>query len=218
MLTRKRKLILGAVVLLCVAIAAGLYSSLQYEKQNNTPKEKSFLEMTSRITPSQYKKIKPDMTYDEVVEMLGEEGFEYSRSESQVEYAWPGELYDEFQDIDASNPTVRVCFDAKTKTVTGVKEFNLLDGAEIYDNFKNNKEAITELTTEEMRAIRNQSDYKAVVKTVGCEGILIGSSTNINKDKTYRWKCIYNENGESKYLDFDMLFINNKYTPIYYGE
>ena len=147
------------------------------------------------------------MTYSDVCKVLGGDGEMVYKSTSYTEYAWPGKYYGELIGVE---PKLRVSFNNDSGLVESIEEMNIIDGDEIYDNQKTNKEAVTKITADDLDKIPCEASYKSVCDIMGLEGVLVNSMhVNGHMTKTYRWR--YLSEADNEYKEFDLSFSDDRY-------
>lgn len=207
----KGKMMIAAAIALILVVFALIMAfspgSREKARDENSPEtyEERISAMTSRVTPEQYEKLDFGMSYEEVVALLGEEG----AGRYSDEYVWPGEYFDRAEyTYDA--PRVELRF-GHTQKVIEIKEYNVLDGAEIYNTKKADEEELI-LDDEKLSSLRARMSYAEIAEIIGRDGVLIESYSDKtgNETKTYRWKY-YDGNESSSYeKDLTITFFNDK--------
>ena len=189
--TRQKKsyktiLFLAASVCVLVFVFIGIRNTEEREvvgsPSENLPK------INIRVTPAQYNQLSYGMTYDEVVELLGDEGLLlYKKSNN---YMWPGEFYDDevFED-NFYKPTTELVFSDNHKLIE-IRERNLIDASEIRAN-RMKKDVNPVIISDDMiPKLKERMSYSEFVEVLGAEGLLMDSSSdkNGNDSKKYIWK------------------------------
>ena len=224
--SRKRiGLAVGVIVAAVVVIGAVIGIAAIYDSRNiadeHTDAPKNIKEnlpaMDSRVTVEQYEALKFGMTYDEVVELLGEEGGrpEYSYGN---DCTWPGEYYDEGCFYEDDRPRINLQFSEDWRLI-GMEEINVIDGRTIRDNLTERTTARVEVNEKTIDSIKKGTAYTEVTGILGAEGILTNSeSDNSGHDtRTYTWEYLGKDYyGKDEYKELKIIFNNGKAAEIDY--
>ena len=199
---RKLMALLAGLIILLIAIPIAVSYSVQHQPSDDNKQPA----VSARVTPEQFNQIEKGMTYDEIKTICGSEGVKTYHDSRTVEYTWPGEYHDK---LETTDPKLRITFSKSTKTAERIEETNILDGAEIYENERSHKDAVTTLSREEISNIPGGSSYESVCNLLGCEGILTYSmSTDSSTYKTYEWRYLSEEG--NMYKTFSLSFVDNR--------
>lgn len=197
------KLLIPILGLISLLVVGPLMISHSIQKENEQRTEKT---VSARVTPEQFNEIEIGMDYGEVKNIVGSEGVKSYHDSRVVEFTWPGEYHDK---LDATDPKLRVSFNKSTGLAETIEEINILDGKEIYENEKSNKEAVTKLTRKELGTIPGEASYETICEMLGCEGVLTYSmSSNEGTYKVYEWRYLSKEDNE--YKTFSLSFVDNR--------
>lgn len=197
------KLLIPILGLISLLIVGPLMISHSIQKENEQKTEKT---VSARVTPEQFNEIEIGMDYGEVKNIVGSEGVKSYHDSRVVEFTWPGEYHGK---LDATDPKLRVSFNKSTGLAETIEEVNILDGKEIYENEKSNKEAVTKLTRQELGTIPGEASYETICEMLGCDGVLTYSmSSNEGTYKIYEWRYLSKEDNE--YKTFSLSFVDNR--------
>ena len=197
------KLLIPILGLISLLVVGPLMISHSIQKEHAQRTEKT---VSARVTPEQFNEIEIGMDYGEVKNIVGSEGVKSYHDSRVVEFTWPGEYHDK---LDATDPKLRVSFNKSTGLAETIEEINILDGKEIYENEKSNKEAVTKLTRKELGTIPGEASYETICEMLGCEGVLTYSmSSNEGTYKVYEWRYLSKEDNE--YKTFSLSFVDNR--------
>lgn len=198
----------GIIVLLAVIISAVFISNridTARDADETEAAEKRFAAMESRITPEQYGKLDFGMSYEEVTDLLGEEGTQqYSR------YLWPGEYFDEAEYVyDA--PRIELEFGDNMKLI-GIKEYNVLLGKEIYEAKKEGRVSQVTVNDEVLASMRNRMSYREIADILGAEGVLEEAESDKSgfDRKQYVWRYVKEGENSSYGRYLSISFYNDK--------
>lgn len=145
------------------------------------------------ITPDQYREIKPGMTYEEVVELVGREGIMQSKYGDQVTYIWPGKYCELLSDDINQMPRIdniaevrfvdNKYFDKSERTLTCEEEAKAFK--EMTDYSQLDTPVITRAQVEQ---VENDMDYEQVAEIFKGDGVLIHSWLTTYDNETVGWK------------------------------
>ena len=199
-------LILCAIIFLLISGVVHFLNSLSYDYTDDPAGQSRALQRLSiGITSEMVSKIDYGMTYDDVVDIIGEDGVITYADSLGTERTWLGEYSGKLGSLES---TLRIVFDSDTGKAEWIEEKNITDGAEIYENLTTYKESRTELTKKEIDAIPDMASYDVVCETMGGPGVLCSSTRDT--EKTYRYYCWRYLDGDT-YRDVKLLFVNGRY-------
>lgn len=199
-------LILCAIIFLLISGIVHVAHNIRYNYTDDPVGQSRALQRLSiGVTSEMVSSIDCGMAYDDVIDIIGEEGVITYMDEASMELTWLGEYSGKLGELPS---TLRVVFDSETDEVIWVEEKNIIDGAEIYDNMKNYKESRTELTEKEIDAIPDMASYDVVCETMGGPGVLYSSTRDT--ERTYQYYCWRYLDGDA-YRDAKLLFVNGRY-------
>ena len=192
--------IFGLIALLVVGPLMISRSVQQEYEQEHTQQT-----VSARVTPDQFNQIEKGMSYSQVKAIVGSEGVKTYHDGRIIEYTWPGEYHDKIE----MDPKLRITFDKSTGQAETIEEVNILDGAEIYENERTNKEAVTKLTKKELGTIPGEASYEIVCEMLGCEGVITYSMSSTDGTyKVYEWRYLSKEDNE--YRTVSLSFVDNR--------
>ena len=168
--------------------------------------EEQLAKMSSRVTPELYEQLDFGMSYDEVKDIIGEEGT--MRYEGR--YVWPGEYFDDATYVyDA--PRIELEFSDSMKLI-GIKEHDVLLGKEIFEAKKEGRESRVTVNEDTLAAMRNRMSYREIADILGAEGVLTeAESDKSGYDKrTYEWKYVMEGEDSSYARSLDISFYGDK--------
>ncbi len=168
--------------------------------------EEQLAKMSSRVTPELYEQLDFGMSYDEVRDLIGEEGT--MRYEGR--YIWPGEYFDD-ADYVYDAPRIELEFSDSMKLI-GIREYDVLLGKEIYEAKKEGRESRVSVNGETFASMRNRMSYREIADILGAEGVLQQAESDKSgfDMKTYEWKYVM-EGEESSYArSLDISFYGDK--------
>lgn len=168
--------------------------------------EEQLAKMSSRVTPELYEQLDFGMSYDEVRDLIGEEGT--MRYEGR--YIWPGEYFDD-ADYVYDAPRIELEFSDSMKLI-GIREYDVLLGKEIYEAKKEGRESRVSVNEETFASMRNRMSYREIADILGAEGVLQQAESDKSgfDMKTYEWKYVM-EGEESSYArSLDISFYGDK--------
>ena len=210
----KKAVIIAAAVIIAVAAIIAIFAAASHTGNERTDKgettEERLAKMSSRITPEMYEQLEFGMTYDDVVALFGEEGAEEYHDRR---YIWPGEYFDadEGSDYYYSQPRVTLEF-SDNKRLIEIKEYDVLDGREIYEAEAEGKTSSVVVNDEILSSMKNRMSYREIADILGAEGVLKESESDKSgyEMKNYEWKYV-TEGEESSYeRSLDIAFYNDK--------
>ena len=203
---------LFVIVITAVPIIIGARNEKAAVDEENF--EDKFAGMESRITPEMYEKLEFGMKYEEVVELLGEEGTE----EYSYSYVWPGEYADQARNDEDyyyynyyNEPRVRLRFSDNNNLIE-IHEYNILDGKEIYE--AKSEEKVSRVTVNEkiFASMKNRMSYREIADILGAEGVLVESESDRSgeSEKTYEWEYVFEGSEDAYGRNLSIVFYNDK--------
>ena len=196
-----------AVLLLITAVVfvSNRISSARDADETETAEEQ-LAKMSSRVTPELYEQLDFGMSYDEVKDLIGEEGT--MRYEGR--YIWPGEYFDE-ADYDYNAPRIELGFSDSMKLID-IKEYDVLLGKEIYEAKKEGRESRVSVNEETLASMRNRMSYREIADILGAEGVLQEAESDKSgyDMKTYEWKYVMEGEENSYARSMDISFYGDK--------
>lgn len=172
-----------------------------YEEQ-----QQALHRLSVRVTAEMCNKIDPyGDTYEDVVDIIGEDGVRTYSGTDTTEYTWLGE-YD--GKLENGKSQLRISFNDDDGIIDWFEEVNIIDGDEVYQNQQEYKEAKTSLSDAEIEELPDAASYATICEAMGSEGVLINSAhDNDGTYRVYRWRHLV----DNAYIDVDLGFINNRY-------
>lgn len=184
--TKKRLKVFVPIVLLCIIfVGYKIWDAFWFKNIILNP---NYQYMLTKVSVEEYKKINVGMTYKEACKTIGGKGklrliAGYAK-EGAKGYIWPGE----FIEKDNMDSSFDVMVDNSTKKIIMIRERNLVDGAEVLENIKAEKEShYIQRNKIEKGMTRNE-----VVELLGSDGVLDNSSSIKDGSgevvrKRYKW-------------------------------
>ena len=168
--------------------------------------EEQLAKMSSRVTPELYEQLDFGMSYDEVKELIGEEGA--MRYEGR--YIWPGEYFDEAGYV-YDVPRIELGFSENMKLID-IKEYDVLLGSEIYEAKKEGRESRVTVNEEMLASMKDRMSYREIADILGAEGVLTeaGSDKSGHDRKIYEWKYVMEGEEDPYARTLDISFYDDK--------